>query len=253
MRYSSAFYDGAVVHARKRPRAHRLQYNVFSMLFDLEELQTLDQRLPLFGYNRRNIVSFFDCDHGDGTGRPLRAWVECQLQEAGIEFESGAVRLLCYPRLLGYVFNPLSVYFCYDKGERLHAVLYEVGNTFGERHVYALPVNDEDGPVIRQSCEKAFYVSPFLPMDCRYHFRVMAPGENVSVVIRQDDKDGPVLAASFTGVRRSITPVELLKSVLRFPFLTFKVIAAIHWEALKLWLKKLPVYYHPQNSGHLRK
>ncbi len=141
---ASCLYVGEVVHQRVRPSRHRLRYRVFSALLDLDELPQLDRRLRLFGHNRLNIFSFLDRDHGDGTGAPLRPWVEHHLERAGIELAGGAIRLLCYPRLFGYVFNPLSVYFCHRADGALAAMIYEVNNTFGERHSYLIPVDGVD-------------------------------------------------------------------------------------------------------------
>jgi DUF1365 family protein len=160
------------------------------------------------------------------------------------------VYLLCYPRVLGYVFNPLSVYYCYARTGQLQALIYEVGNTYGERHCYLIPARPERG-MVRHACDKAFYVSPFLPMDCRYNFHARVPGKVLSLLIRETRRSEPVLDAWFTGHRRPLTDGTLLRLGLRLPFMTLKVIAGIHWEALKLWLKGLPVFGHtdaPENT-----
>lgn len=244
MTEASAIYRGQVVHERLRPRRHRLRYSVFSLLVDLDELPSLDRRLSLFGYNRGAPISFHDRDHGPADGRPLRPWVEERLREAGIMREIGPIRLLCYPRMLGYVFNPLSVYFCHEREGRLAAIVYQVCNTFGERRAYVLPVAHDAGPVIRQSCAKTLYVSPFIGMECTYHFRILPPTGTVSVTIRQEDREGLLLAAAFRGARRPLTGRALAGCLLVFPLMTLKVIAAIHLEALRLWLKGLPVFPH---------
>jgi DUF1365 family protein len=244
MSWRSAIYRGPVVHERVRPKRHRLRYNVFMLLLDLDELPELDRQYPLFGYNRRAPLAFLDRDHGPTTGDPLRPWVEDRLREAGLTPDGGAIRLLCYPRIFGYVFNPISVYFCYRRDGALAAVLYEVCNTFRERHTYVIPVDRSDRAVLRQSCEKSLYVSPFIGMDAVYHFRIVPPGDGVNVVIRQDDDDGLLLAASFRGERTPLTLRALAGCLFRFPMMTLKIMAAIHWEAMLLWLKGCRVFPH---------
>ena len=177
----SALFEGPVVHQRVRPRRHRLSYDVFALLLDLDEISSLDSRSPLFGYDRHALVSFWNRDHGDGSGRDLRPWVNAKLAEAGLQPDGGPIRVLCYPRILGYAFNPLTVYFCYRQDGAPAAILYEVRNTFHERHTYVIPVEPSSKAVIRQSCEKVFYVSPFVPMECTYHFRILPPGASVAV------------------------------------------------------------------------
>ena len=176
---ASAIYVGDVQHQRLRPKRHRLKYRVFSLLIDLDELPDLDRRIILFGHNRRAPVSFFDRDHGPLEDVPLRPWVEARLSEAGLSADGGAIRLLCYPRIFGFAFNPISVFFCYRRDDSLQAILYEVCNTFKERHTYVIPVNDAAAPVIRQHCSKSLYVSPFNDMAARYQFSIVPPGPDV--------------------------------------------------------------------------
>ena len=233
---ASALYIGTVAHKRLRPKAHKLRYRVFSLLLDLDELPGL--KLRWLGVNRPGLLSFREADHGDGG--PLRPWVAARLAEAGIVAE-GPVRLLCYPRMLGYVFNPLTVYFCHHGDGGLAAIIYEVHNTHGERHAYVLPGGDG---VVRHSCEKAFFVSPFMPMDCVYRFTISPPGETVSVGIVEGDGEGTLLTASFAGEREDLTDATLLRAVLAHPLMTLKVTLAIHWEAVRLLAKGLRVYRH---------
>jgi len=149
------------------------------------------------------------------------------------------VLLLCYPRLLGYTFNPLSVYFCYRASGELALLIYEVRNTFGDIHPYILPVKSGQMSCagVRQQQDKLFYVSPFIEMAMRYHFRVLPPEERVQLRILEADGDGPLLAATFTGRRRALNTKELRRAFFTVPLVTFKIVAAIHWEALRLWLK----------------
>lgn len=231
---TSALYAGCVTHLRWRPRRHSLRYRVMQGLFDLDDLPGLGRRLRLFGYNRAAPVSFRDRDHGDGSG-DLRGWVVRQLEAAGLAGPWGGVQVLCMPRVFGYVFNPLSVYFCRDRAGALAAIIYEVNNTFGERHAYVLPAQGGE-PVVRQHCEKAFYVSPFMPMELSYDFTITPPEARVVVAVSAGDAEGPVLDACFAGRRRPFTDGALLAALATYPAMTLKVILAIHWEALKLWL-----------------
>ncbi|MGQ9368654.1 DUF1365 domain-containing protein [Azospirillum sp. ST 5-10] len=239
---ASGLYPGTVVHHRLRPVRHRLRYRVFSLLLDLDELPELDRRLRLFAHNRFALTAFHDRDHGDG--RPARAWADAQLAAAGLP-AGGPVRVLCFPRLLGYVFNPLSVWFCHRPDGGLAAVLHEVSNTFGQRHTYAIPAAADADGLVRQSCAKGFYVSPFMDMETAYHFRIRPPGDTVAVAIRQTDAAGTVLHAALAGRRVELSDRALAAAWLRHPLMTAKVTAAIHWEALRLWRKGLAVRPRP--------
>jgi uncharacterized protein len=232
---ASAFYAGTVMHQRLRPRRHRLRYRIFSLLLDLDELDGLAARLRLFSRNRFNLFSFHDHDFGDRGPKPLRAQIERHLAAAGIETPGGAIRLLTMPRVLGYAFNPLSVYFCYRRPDGLAAIVYEVSNTFGERHSYVIPVHGDGA--IHQECAKRFFVSPFLDMDMNYLFRVVPPGRRVGIAISGRDAQGPVIVASLFAERAPLSDARLARAFVTYPLLTLKVIAGIHWEALRLWLK----------------
>jgi uncharacterized protein len=237
MTAGSALYVGSVAHRRMRPRAHHLRYGAFWMLLDLDAIDALDRRLRLFSRGRFNAMSFYDADHGEQTSEPLRAQVERYLASAGIALDGGAIELLCMPRIFGYGFNPLSIYFCYRADGTLAALLYEVRNTFGEQHSYLIPVPEVDNAVVHQSCDKCFYVSPFMDMDMRYDFRVQLPGDKLSVVVSAGDAQGTTIVASLIGKRADLTDATLLGLLIRMPFLTLKVIGAIHWHALRMWLK----------------
>ncbi len=206
------------------------------LLLDLDELPELDRRLRWFSLGRFNLLSFQSRDHGDSSPTPLRTQVERHLSAAGIEPDGGAIRLLCLPRVLGYVFNPLSLYFCHRQDGALAAILYEVSSTFGERHTYLIPADGGEAE-IRQSAAKRLHVSPFMDMALHYDFKVQPPGDKVRVVIDTFDAEGLLLAASFTGRRRELTDRNLLAACAAHPLLTLKVVAAIHWEALKIVLK----------------
>jgi DUF1365 family protein len=235
----ATLYIGEVMHARLRPMGHRFNYRVMSLLIDLDRLDAADRQSPLFGVNRAALYSFNEADHGDRDGSPLRGYVQRRASEHGIDLTDGCVLLLCYPRLLGYTFNPLSVYFCYRADGALALMIYEVRNTFGDIHAYVLPVKPGEisDAGIRQQQEKLFYVSPFVAMAMRYHFRVSPPCANVKLRILETDRESPLLAATFHGRRRALTTSALLRSFFALPLVTLKIVAAIHWEALRLWLK----------------
>jgi len=245
--FRSAIYQGVVMHQRHRPKPHRLSYRVFSLLLDLDEVPRLAHRLRLFSHNRFNLLALYDRDHGPGDGSALRPWLEAQLAKAGIVPDGGRIAMLCYPRLLGFVFNPLTVYYCHDCGDRLRAVLYEVRNTFGQRHCYLIPVTPDQirGEQLRQACDKCFYVSPFIPMQAHYDFRLKLPGERLVLAIHESDGDGALLDARFTARRRDLSDASILRLMLTHPLMTLKVVAGIHWEALHLWRKGAPFFHRP--------
>ena len=236
---AASLYVGEVMHARLKPMGHRFSYRVMSLLIDLDRLEAADRQSPLFGVNRAALFSFREADHGNRDGSPLRAYAQACAAERGIDLSGGRVLLLCYPRLLGYTFNPLSVYFCYRAGGELALIIYEVRNTFGEIHPYVLPVQPAEVSAagVRQSQDKLFYVSPFIEMAVRYHFHVLPPGERVQLRILETDREGPVLAATFNGHCRMLNTNELLRTFFALPLVTMKIMAAIQWEALRLWLK----------------
>lgn len=235
----SAIYSGIVGHRRLKPARHQLRYACYWLLIDLDELPSLSGKLKLFSHNRWNIFSLRNSDHGARTGDALRGYVERELAAAGLDVSRGPIRLLTMPRLFGYAFNPLSVFFCYNADGALKATLYEVRNTFGQRHSYLIPVAAaSSGPII-QTCRKAFYVSPFMDMDLVYEFRLNPPGEAVSLVISARDAGGKVLDAWLTAARQPLTDGALIRLLFTRPLLTLKVIAAIHYEAFWLVLKGL--------------
>jgi DUF1365 family protein len=236
---AAALYVGKVMHARLKPFGHRFSYRVMSLLIDLDRLDAADRQLRLFGVNRAALYSFHEADHGPRDGSSLRAYAQVCAQAHGIDLTGGRVLLLCYPRLFGYAFNPLSVYFCHRADGELALIIYEVRNTFGGIHAYVLPVTPDDASKagIRQMTDKSFYVSPFITMATRYHFRISPPSNHLRLRILETDGDGPLLAAAFAASRHRLTSASLLRSFVLLPLVSFKIIAAIHWQALRLWLK----------------
>jgi DUF1365 family protein len=245
---AAVLYFGDVMHARLKPMGHRFSYRVMSLLIDLDQLDAADRQTPLFGVKRAALYSFRESDHGDRDGSSLSAYARARAVERGIDLTGGRVELLCYPRLLGYTFNPLSAYFCYRADGELALIIYEVRNTFGDIHAYVLPVQpgQRSAAGIRQEQDKLFYVSPFIEMPMRYHFRVSPPGQSVKLRILETDTEGPLLAATFNGSRRALTTAALLRSFFSLPMVTFKIMAAIHWEALRLWIKGARLVPRPQ-------
>lgn len=245
---NSAIYVGSVMHRRLHPRVHRFRYRAFWLLLDLDELEEVSGRLRWFSHNRSNLFSLHDRDHGDGSATPLRIQVQRKLQEARIDATGGSIRLLCMPRTLGYCFNPLSVYFCSHADGTPAALVYQVHNTFGDRHSYVIPARKQ-GVEMRQSCRKALYVSPFMNMNMQYDFRVSGPDDHLAVGIRVVASEGPILNAVLAGDKKALTSRNLLRLFLTIPAITLKVIAAIHWEALRLWLKGLRIRRRPTAPG----
>jgi DUF1365 family protein len=237
---ASGLYTGVVSHTRVKPRRHKLAYKVFMLLIDLDELA--DLKLKTLSVGRFNLFGFDPQRFGDGSGRPLKAQVEATLADAGIA-HGGPIRMLAMPQILGRAFNPLTVYFCHAPNRTLSAILYEVNNTFGERHSYLIPA--PNAALIKQGCAKGFYVSPFMDMDLSYAFRILRPEDRVLVAVDTCDAEGLILAASFSGERRPLTDAELVKAWLTHPWMTLGVVAAIHFEALKIWLKGEKVRVRP--------
>jgi len=247
---SSALYRGRVMHRRLRPKIHKLNYRVFWLLLDLSEIDDVDARLRLFSRNRFNLLSFHDKDYGDGSGA-LRPQVDAWMAQAGIDLKGGTVRLLTMPRVLGYVFNPISIYYCHWPDGRLAAMVYEVTSTFGIRHAYVIPIPIEDqaAGVIRQGAAKALYVSPFMGMEMDYQFRGHTPGDRLDMTIDGLDAEGVLITAAMAAKRERLEDRNIAAATAAIPLMTFKVVAAIHWEALKLWVKGVGLTRQPKPAG----
>ena len=234
--FNSCIYSGFVTHRRFKPKRHFFTYKTFSLLIDLHEIEKLGKKIKFFSYNKFNILSFYDLDHGPRDGSSLINWVKNTLDEAKINIGSGTIKLLCYPRILGYVFNPLSIFYCYDDNLQLKAILYEVKNTFNEQHTYVFPASPCSNLILHK-CDKKFYVSPFMEMKTFYNFRLLKPEKILNVFIKQSDVEGTLLTACQVGKKIEITSKNLFFQFLTHPFMSFKVILAIHFEAFRLWIK----------------
>ena len=234
---NSCLYVGSVTHKRFKPKEHYFKYKVFSLYLNLDEIKKIHEKIPFFSYNKFNLISFYDIDHGNRDGSSLKLWVKKKLDEVGIKSEIKSINLLCYPRIFGYVFNPLSIFFVFDKYSSLIAIMYEVKNTFGEQHTYIFKTKDNN--LIKNHCDKKFHVSPFMDLNSTYNFKILKPGKKLSIIIDQRDKEGKLLFASQDGVKIKLNGKNLLISYLKHPLMTFKIISAIHFEALRLWLKRI--------------
>ncbi|MCB1743216.1 MAG: DUF1365 domain-containing protein [Gammaproteobacteria bacterium] len=262
---AACLYSMRIGHQRRVDAPYRFEYRFLSILIDLAELESTADRCRLFSHNRFNLLSLYDRDHGllgqpaeraggrvgpraraSDEGGVLLEWVRNLLARQSIGAADGRVRLLCFPRVLGLVFNPLSIWYCETRDGELVAVVCEVHNTFGERHAYVLPVAPEDAArgVVAQSCAKDFYVSPFIGMEATYAFRIKPPAESVSVLIRERDGEGEFLRATLSGRRMPLTDRMLLRAFCAYPLMTLKVLAGIHWQALRLWRKGAKYHKH---------
>jgi len=231
---NSCIYNGEVTHTRFKPVRHFLKYKTFSLLIDLDEINLLDKSIGIFSHNKFNIFSFYDKDHGDRDGGNLKDWVISNLKKFQIKEKITNIKVLCYPRILGYVFNPLSIFYCYEK-DKLVAIFYEVKNTFNEQHTYIFKIKNNEE--IIQKCRKKFYVSPFMDMETFYNFKLLNPNDKLSVFIKQTDADGTILTATQTGDKKEFSFKQLAINFLKYPLMTIKIISSIHYEALLLWKK----------------
>jgi len=235
----SALYTGRVFHKRYEGPGHALSYRIDSLVVDLDELAGLSGRLRLFGYNKAALFSFHDTDHGPRDGSALKPWAVSHLARAGLSGheDDWRIRILCAPRVLGYVFNPISVWFCEDRSGALRAILYEVSNTFKERHCYLVPVAAGETSPYRHQVDKRFHVSPFFDLEGVYEFRTAPPGVRFNYAIRYRTEKGLRMSANHVAERRELSDRALLGALARHGHLTLKIISGIHWEAFKLWRK----------------
>lgn len=242
---NSCFYECDVFHRRLRPKEHEFLYRVFYFYLDLGELYEAARKLRIFGVNRPNLYSLRDEDHfqyGE-KARPIADNVRGFLARSGCPLErGGSIRMLCFPRFLGYAFNPITVYFCFRPDGTPHASVVEVGNTFRELKPFLVPGATGGKADFEVRVPKHYYVSPFSPVDLEFHFRLHLPDEKLRVFIDEYDAEGKVLVSTLTGRRRELTLANLAGFTAKFPFLTLRVIWLIHWQAFRLWLKRVPFF-----------
>jgi uncharacterized protein len=245
---AAALYDGQVMHARMKPKAHRFNYSVYSLMIDITRLNEAQKQSKLFSVGRFNLLSFHEKDHGPCDGSSLANHAKKLWSAAGLTADIKRILLICYPRVLGYTFNPISVYFGYDAQDQLTGVIYEVRNTFGEMHTYVAPVlaGELNEAGVRQTRDKLFYVSPFMDMPMTYKFRLKPPTEDCALRILEDDATGPILAASFFGHYKDLKAATILSAFIRIPLLPIKIVGGIHFEAVRLWFKGIRFFSRPE-------
>ena len=235
---------GQVRHTRLQPKRHAFAYRTYFLMLPMRSLKNGSGALAV---NQFSVLSFFDKDHGDGRsdkeGGAL-AWLDDVLRAEGIDDATGEIWLHCYPRVLGFTFKPVSFWYCHRLDGSLRAVLVEVNNTFGERHCYVL---DHARFGVEQRAEKVFHVSPFCPVEGEYRFRLMVNPERTRTVARIDyfDAAGPVIQTSVSGNLEPVTRQSLRKAVWTYPLMTLAVVARIHWQALRLFLKRVSFFRQP--------
>jgi uncharacterized protein len=248
---SPGIFVGWLRHRRFAPVAHRFRYPVFQALLDVDRIPELMAVSRLTGYNRLRWASFDDRDHLGDPSRPLRARVVDDARRAGVALDEGPIFLLTNLRYLGYVFNPVSFFYCYTPEGRVQAVLAEVHNTFGGSHNYWLTgkAGQDGGRALRYRAPKVFHVSPFLPMDLDYRFALSPPLERLVAHIETWKGGARQFDATLALSRRPWTPREIRRVLARHPFMTGRTIAAIHFEALRLFLKGVPFHRNPHQAG----
>lgn len=247
---AACLYEGKVMHQRLKPFGHRFNYRVFSLMIDLDRLDEAQKLSPLFSVNRFNWVAFHEKDHLDDGEANLAVATRKRFREAGVEEPIARIVLVCYPRIFGIVFNPLAVYHGYGRDGALKGLVYEVRNTFGGRHRYVLAVEDgqlgENG--LKQTVSKDFHVSPFMPMEMRYFFRMLPPGRELRWRILETDNAGPLLSATFSGAHRPLSTTAILRICAEIPLLPLTILGGIHWQALKLWIKGAKFHSEPRKA-----
>jgi len=241
---ANSLYLGSVVHKRLRPVRHALSYRVFCVFLDCDALEEASQTHRLFSYNKFNLFSLYDRDHGDGT--PISSYLAHVVKASGHGDDIKRFMMLCYPRILGYGFNPITVYYGLDANDTVRLMIYEVNNTFGHRKSYVLPVATSNHGLIAQACDKSLYVSPFNTDTGRYQFRVTLPQEDLTIGVALRTELGPTMKAHFHGLRLDFSDKNLLRVVMKTGWMTLTVTAAIHFEALKLWWKGLKIKPRPE-------
>ncbi|GGC88523.1 DUF1365 domain-containing protein [Undibacterium terreum] len=250
---------GEVRHKRLRPVQNAFSYGVFFARLPLRAMQASPAKLRFFSHNRFNLLSFHDKDHGDGK-QPLLEWVDALLKQEGVQDADGEIWLQCFPRVLGYVFNPVSFWFCHREDGALRAIVVEVCNTFGEKHLYLLESGNGAplGYGQELTAKKIFHVSPFCKIEGAYRFRFMRSERQIAdnsqehhiARIDYDDDAGPLLLTSISGIAQSLNDRLLLRAIARFPLMTLAVVARIHVQALRLWIKRVPFFSKPAPPAH---
>lgn len=230
-------YTCDVMHRRHFPQSYRFDYRVFSLLLDIDDYQA-DKSSSILSFNRFNLFSVFTKDHGARDGSQWRSWADEVLDKQQLSNAKLQIKLLCFPRILGYAFNPISLWYCYGEDQKLYAVICEVSNTFGEHHHYVL--HNENKPYshdVKANKKKNFHVSPFINMNADYQFTIDSPDEDLKIIINEYQDNELMLTATQRGKERKIDTPHLLGLFFRIPFMTLKIMWLIHWQALKIWIR----------------
>ncbi len=250
---NSCLYETEIMHHRLAPREHRFAYRFFSFYLDLDEIDELTRRIVLMSRNKFNVYGFYDCDHMGTPGHSVKDNLLMYFNENGIDFKSGGrIMLLTYLRTCGYVFNPVSFYYCFDEKNNPLCVVPEIGNTFGELKPFLVRKKDLHSNQFKNTQDKLYYISPFTRLDDQLDFRLTIPDERLNICIDTTKNNQKIILTTMTGQRRELTNRNLLRLTLQFPLVTTKVIALIHWHAFRLWLKRIP-YQEKTTNPHLQK
>lgn len=250
----SALYVGKLRHRRFRPKEHTFEYPVFLSLLDVDRISEVLQRSRLSSYERFSVISYFERDHFGDPRKPLRERIAADARKNCVTLPNGKIFILTHLRYFGYAFNPVSFFYFYDERDELRLMMAEVNNTFGESHNYWLAARNEkpSGAAHRYASEKKLHVSPFMPMDLQYDWVLTKPGERL-VAHMNTIRDGkPFFDATLQLQRREWTRAEVRRVLAAYPLMTARVIGAIHWEALKLWIKDMPVFAHPSKRANAK-
>jgi len=252
--FNSCLYKAKVMHHRLAPKVHRFHYEVFMFYLDLDEIDKIAKRMKFMSRNRFNLFNFRDKDHlqlpkeNPDTSKNIRQHITTYLQSNGVNIGNGRIMVLTNLCTAGYQFNPVSFYFCYDEQGQPTCSVVEVCNTYLEMKPYFLGVDTRQGDEFKYHTAKYFYVSPFMDMDTSFDFDLHIPGKKLQLKIDDYDQDGKrFFISTLSGVRKPLTDASLLLYFFSFPLITLKIIGLIHWQALKLWLKKIP--YHKKEAN----
>lgn len=243
----SSLYVGTIGHKRLRPTAHHFSYSIFMAYIDLDEVAPLFSHSFFCSQSRWSVASFYRSDYLGDSSRPLKDSVSELVESITGSRVRGPMRMLTHLRYFGVIFNPITLYYCFEEnGADLQAIVAEVTNTpWRERHAYVIPCTEMNGTTLTHRCRKEFHVSPFMEMDQHYLWQLNIPGSSIDLKIENHDHQGHLFTASLNLRRREFTPVNLAFQLSRTPVVTAKVILAIYWQALRLWFKKVPYVPHP--------
>ena len=241
---TNCIYKGTLMHHRLVPREHKFTYNIFYTFINVDDLDHLKKKYTFFSYNHFNIFSIYDSDHGFRNKKTIKFWLKNILKKIGIKQMNTKIFLLTMPRIFGYAFNPLSIFFCYDLKGNIKAIIYEVKNTFNEQHCYVFKIKDSFSKkiIFKHTCQKKFHVSPFLDMKAKYNFTISKPGKNFNSSINMQKKETNIFLAMLKCKYQKINLKNLIFLLIKYPFLTIKVVLAIYYEAIKLFIFKKAKY-----------